>query len=81
MYVMQTKLTLRMDEILVAQAKAQAVRRGKSVSQMFGEYVTALETDKPKSHLPPVTASLLGIMKGVPVSEEDYKKYLLEKHR
>ena len=41
LYVMNTKLTLRMDEVLVRQAKTQAARRGKSVSRMFAEFVAS----------------------------------------
>ena len=77
---MNTKLTLRMDDALVRQAKIHAVQRGKSVSQMFGEFVEALDATQRSRSLPPVTASLLGVMKGHPVSEKDYKKHLQEKH-
>ena len=80
MYVMNTKLTLRMDDVLVKQAKIQAARRGKSVSQMFGEFVVALEGGERIGSLPPVTKSLLGVMKGENISERDYKTYLQEKH-
>ena len=76
---MNTKLTLRMDGILIRKAKAQAARRGKSVSQMFGEFVTSLSAAKCSHGLPPVTDSLLGVMKGHRVSEQDYKKHLREK--
>jgi len=77
---MNTKLTLRMDDVLVRQAKRQAARRGKSVSQMFGEFVASLGTSKPKRRFPPVTDSLLGVMKGHRVSEKDYKQHLRAKH-
>ncbi len=77
---MNTKLTLRMDDVLVRQAKAQAARRGKSVSQMFGEFVASLGTSSPSRRLPPVTDSLLGVMKGRRISEKDYKKHLREKY-
>jgi hypothetical protein len=77
---MRTKLTLRMDETLVQQAKRQAARRGKSVSQLVGEFVASLDTDPTGRHLPPVTGSLLGVMKGAAVSEEDYKRHLRNKH-
>jgi len=80
LYVMNTKLTLRMDDVLVQQAKIQAARRGKSVSQMFGEFVASLGKSKPSTHLPPVTDSLLGVMKGHRVSEKDYKQHLREKY-
>lgn len=77
---MHTKLTLRIDDVLVREAKSQAARRGKSVSQMFGEFVGSLATNKPGSRLPPVTESLLGVMKGRRISEKDYKKHLREKY-
>lgn len=77
---MNTKLTLRMDDVLVDQAKKQAARRGKSVSQMFGEFVASLGTTKRERELPPVTGSLLGIMKGHRISEADYKRHLREKY-
>ena len=80
MYVMNTKLTLRMDDVLVRQAKTQAARRGKSVSKMFSEFVTSLGTRTSTPELPPVTSSLLGIMRGQRVSERDYKRHLREKH-
>ena len=81
LYGMNTKLTLRMDDVLVQEAKTQAAQRGKSVSQMFGEFVASLGKSKTNNRrLPPVTGSLLGVMKGRRVSEKDYKKHLREKH-
>lgn len=80
-YVMHTKLTLRMDEALVRRAKAEASRRGKSVSQMVGEFVASLGSPKQdEQKLPPITASLVGVLKGHRVSESDYKRHLREKH-
>ena len=77
---MKTKLTLRMDDALVRQAKIQAARRSKSVSQMFGEFVVSLGATRHDRGLPPVTESLLGIMKGHAVSEKNYKAHLREKY-
>ncbi len=77
---MATKLTLRMDEALIKKAKEQAARRGKSVSQMFGEYVKSLDAAERKQGLPPLTAKLVGIMKGQSISEEDYKTHLRDKY-
>jgi len=78
---MKTKLTLRMDEGLVRRAKTEARRRGKSVSRMVAEYFSSLGSrPATPSSLPPVTSSLLGILKGQPVSEDDYKRHLREKH-
>jgi len=78
---MNTKLTLRMDSERVRTGKTEASRRGKSVSRMVGEFFDALASgrqDQPK--LPPITASLVGILKGRGVPESDYRKHLREKH-
>jgi predicted membrane GTPase involved in stress response len=77
---MNTKLTLRVEAAIVRKAKRHAARRGKSVSQMFSEFVTSLEAAKDKRDLPPLTASLLGVIGDAQVSEEDYKKHLREKY-
>ena len=63
-------------------AKEEASRRGKSVSQMVGEFVDSLRASRGgRQDLPPITASLVGVLKGHDVSEADYKKHLLEKQR
>jgi hypothetical protein len=80
-YVMKTKLTLRMEDALVKRAKSEARRRGKSVSLMMSEYIDTLGAFLvDKKTLPPVTASLLGVLKGKPASEEEYKKHLRKKY-
>lgn len=81
LYVMNTKLTLRMDEAIVRKAKIEAKRRGKSVSRMVAEFIEAIGS-RPESEmlLPPTTASLLGILKGHKVSEDGYKEHLREKY-
>jgi hypothetical protein len=80
-YVMQTKLTLRIDDALVRKAKSVAKMRGKSVSLMMSEYIDSFGRDLLVEHdLPPVTSSLLGILKDKSASEDDYKKHLLEKY-
>ena len=79
---MNTKLTLRMDDSQVQRAKEEAARRGKSVSQMVGEFVDSLSSLPPgEKKFPPITASLVGVLKGHRVSEADYGKHLQEKHR
>jgi hypothetical protein len=78
---MHTKLTLRMDEAAIARAKREAGKRGKSVSQMVAEYFGSLEAAPgQKNAYPPVTASLLGALRGKSVSERDYKRHLRKKH-
>jgi len=79
---MNTKLTLRMEEAVVRKAKMEAKRRGKSVSRMVAEFIESVGFKQVRSRnpLPPTTASLLGILKGQEVSEDDYKKHLREKY-
>lgn len=79
---MNMKITLRMDEMLIKKAKSEAGRRGKSVSQMVGEFFSHLgRADREAGNdLPPVTASLLGALKGHSVDETTHKKHLREKY-
>lgn len=78
---MNTKLTLRMDENIVRKAKMEAKRRGKSVSQMVAEFIESIGLQQNSAKdLPPTTASLVGILKGKEISEEDYKTHLREKY-
>ena len=81
MYVMQTKLTLRMDEELIHQAKRAADRRGKSVSQMVAEFFATLgERPTRSGAYPPITTSLLGVMEGKTADERAYQRHLREKY-
>ena len=78
---MHTKLTLRMDEAVVRKAKMEAKRRGKSVSRMVSDFIDSIGS-RPDSGkvLPPTTASLVGILKGQEISEDDYRAHLREKY-
>lgn len=78
---MKNKLTLRLDESLIKRAKKRARQKGTSVSQMVADYFALIETEESSSiqKLPPVTASLAGVLKNADVREEDYKKHLEDK--
>lgn len=80
---MQTKLTLRLEDRLIEQAKAYAARAGKSVSQVVADYFRLLTTDEPRPAPPaaPITTSLRGLLRGSALDEEDYRGHLEEKHR
>ena len=70
-----------MDETIVRKAKIEAKRRGKSVSRMVAEFIESIGLEKnSEKDLPPTTASLVGILKGKEISEEDYKAHLQEKY-
>lgn len=78
---MNSKLTLRMDDGLIALAKAEAARRGKSVSQMVGEFIDLLgHAKEPVQKMPPVTSAIRGILKNASFSEESYRKHLEDKY-
>ncbi len=79
---MNAKLTLRLNEELIARAKNEAAERGKSVSQMVAEFFESLETPQnqsAKKHTP-ITTSLLGVLRDKQPSEDDHKRHLMEKH-
>jgi hypothetical protein len=49
---------------------------------MVADYFALIETEKSSfsQELPPITASLVDILKGADIKEEDYKAYLEDKH-
>jgi hypothetical protein len=80
---MQTKLTLRLEDHLIEQAKSYAAQAGKSVSQIVSEYFKLLTSQKTKLNSPstPITQSLRGLLRDSELDETEYKRYLEEKHR
>ncbi len=80
---MQTKLTLRLEEDLIEQAKAYAGKTGKSLSQVVADYFRLLTTasKRPAGPPAPLTQSLRGLLKDTGVEEGDYRRYQEEKHR
>jgi hypothetical protein len=78
---MQTKLTLRLEEELIEQAKSYARLSGKSLSQMVADYFVQLHAPAQADDLPPVTSSLKGALKSAVVDERDYRAHLEDKYR
>jgi hypothetical protein len=84
---MQTKLTLRLDERLIKEAKVEALSRGTSLSQMVADYFRGLLSRDtppkglPPKGLPPVTASLVGVLKVGKLDRSHYRRHLEEKYR
>ena len=82
---MNTKLTLRLDDVLIRQTKDYARLQGKSISQIVSDYFTAiggapLQKRIKKRRLGPISTQLCGSLKGVSYSELDYKKHLEKKY-
>lgn len=80
---MKSKLTLRLDENLIHQAKNMAAQQGKSVSKMVEDFFALLAKDS-TSQTKLVTTqnvlSLKGILKGKNVEVSEYHTYLENKY-
>jgi len=78
----QTKLTLRLDDRLIRQAKAIAKRRGKSVSEMVAEYFKLLgsRSSGGVEELAPTVQSLKGVLKGTRLDRKDHRQHLEDKY-
>jgi hypothetical protein len=79
---MQTKLTLRLDDKLIQQAKTYARRKGTSVSRMIANYFQFIQGGgkETRTGSAALTASLRGLMRGSALDEKEYKKYLEGKY-
>jgi plasmid stability protein len=75
---MQSKLTLRLDESLIKQAKIYAKQHDKSLSQVVADYFQLLTKGLESPEPPQITKSLIGVIKDV--DEDDYKRHLEEKY-
>ena len=74
------KLTLSVDDRVVARAKQYAKRRGVSVSEMVEAYLAAVaEPPSSSTSAAPILRSLRGVLKSPDVGE--YRKYLAVKYR
>ena len=81
---MPTKLTLRLDETLIAAAKVYAHAQGRSLSMLVADYFAQLTHQAPT---PPdatapgkITASLRGALESSGLDEADYRRHLEAKH-
>jgi len=79
---MNTKLTLRLDDHLIASAKEYSAKTGKSVSKIVSDFFVIIKNEKLKENnsITPTVQSLKGILKHTDVSKSDYKNYLEEKY-
>ena len=78
---MQTKLTLRLDDQLIRQAKRHAKRAGCSVSQMVADYFSAIVSmESQPSTLAPKVSQLMGALEDTGLDEADYHAHLERKY-
>jgi hypothetical protein len=77
------KLTLHVPEKLVAAAKREAASRRTSVSKLVSDYFRAFGAGAAggvSGPLPPVTASLVGCIRGADADRASYIDHLEQKH-
>lgn len=79
---MNTKLTLRLDDHLIASAKEYSAKTGKSVSKIVSDFFVIIKNEKLKqsSSVTPTVQSIKGIIKDSNFTENDYKNYLEDKY-
>jgi len=77
---MQTKLTLRLEDSLIQQAKNYAKQHDKSLSKVVSDYFQVLTQKTKRPETPPITRSLIGVLEFNQVEVEDYKRHLEEKY-
>ena len=77
---MQSKLTLRLEESVIKQAKIYAKTHHKSLSQVVSDYFQVLTIQETQPTLPPITQSLVGVLNKTDMDENDYKQHLENKY-
>lgn len=79
---MTTKLTLRIDERLIRQAKTYGRVHGKSVSKLVADYFALLNTrmDRGQEKPTPLVDSLYGLLKDKGLDQESYREHLAGKY-
>ncbi|MHB9004755.1 MAG: DUF6364 family protein [Coriobacteriia bacterium] len=77
---MNTKLTLRLDDDLIARAKRHSAKSGKSVSRLVSDYFTLIDAQDAGVEVTPRVRSLRGVLAGSALDERDYRRHLEKKH-
>ena len=84
---MDAKLTLKLNSGSISRAKRYiSMHKADSLSKLVESYfdsLTANEKGETSQKLPPIVASLAGIIgkRAIPNIETDYTKYLIEKYK
>ena len=73
------KLTLSVDDAVIARAKRFAERRGTSVSDLVERYLDLVTKAAPEVEPTPVLRRLRGILAGT--DERDYRRHVERKYR
>jgi len=79
---MDTKLTLKLDNSIIEQAKTYAKKKNTSLSKLIESYLGLLVDPKDNQEVTPLVKSLSGVI-NLPKNfdyKKDYKKHLLNKY-
>ncbi|PCI01670.1 MAG: antitoxin [Zetaproteobacteria bacterium] len=77
---MQSKLTLRLEDDVIKQAKIYAKAHQTSLSKVVADYFQVLTMEKKTSVIPPITRSLVGVLNDADIDLDDYKQHLEKKY-
>lgn len=79
---MNTKLTLRLDEKLIASAKRHSAASGRSVSQLVADFFSLLEAQSTSTdvEITPRVRALRGVLAGSELDESEYRRHLENKY-
>ena len=81
---MQTKLTLRLDSVLISRAKHLAHARRQSLSKIVADYFRTFtqQSSSKEKPLSPTVQALRGILKGARIdAKRDLHRHWDERHR
>ena len=78
---MNTKLTLRLDDKLIAGAKRHSAESGKSISQLVADFFALIDAPDRDVEITPRVRALRGVLAGSGLDESDYRRHLEEKYR
>ena len=78
---MNTKLTLRLDDKLIASAKRHSAESGRSISQLVADFFALIDTQNGDVEVTPRVRALRGVLAGSDLDESDYHRHLEEKYR
>jgi hypothetical protein len=78
---MNTKLTLRLDDKLIASAKRHSAESGRSLSQLVAHFFALIDTQDRDVEITPRVRALRGVLAGSGLDESDYRRHLEEKYR
>lgn len=77
---MNTKLTLRLDEKLIEDAKRHSRESGRSISQLVADFFALIQTQGGVVEVTPRVRALRGVLAGHGLDESDYRRHLEDKY-